>query len=72
MDRKKKEKPSENGTNLSSFSVSRKETEPVIPLNQMYSVTRHDKPAPDQTNIPIPDEENVLQSKQFVDENHLD
>lgn len=46
--------------------------EEIIPKNMMYSVTRHDKPAPDESNIPIPDDENTALSKKFVDDNHLD
>lgn len=38
------------------------------PLYENYSVTRHDLPS-DETNIPAPDAENVIQSKKFVDEN---
>ena len=45
--------------------------EDVVPKNTMYSVTHHDKPAPDESNIPIPDEENTVMSKKFVDDNHL-
>ncbi|HCU33030.1 MAG TPA: hypothetical protein DF364_04190 [Ruminococcaceae bacterium] len=44
----------------------------MIPKNLMYSVTRHDKPSPDESNIPIPDTENTALSKKFVDDNHLD
>ena len=47
-------------------------SEEIIPKNMMYSVTRHDKPAPDESNIPIPDDENTALSKKFVDDNHLD
>lgn len=43
----------------------------IEPLNQNYSVTRHDLPAKDETNIPLPDEKNTIQSKKFVDQNHL-
>lgn len=43
----------------------------IIPKNLMYSVTRHDKPSPDESNIPIPDDENTALSKKFVDDNHL-
>lgn len=47
-------------------------SEEIIPKNALYSVTRHDKPAPDESNIPIPDDENTALSKKFVDDNHLD
>lgn len=47
-------------------------SETIIPQNLMYSVTAHNRKPQDETNVPIPDEENTVRSKEFVDDNHLD
>lgn len=44
----------------------------IVPKNLMYSVTAHDRQPQDDTNVPIPDYENTVLSKEFVDDNHLD
>lgn len=67
----KNNRPKETMIKKGNLTVPDK-NEIITPKYLNYSVTRHDLLSPDESNIPVPDEENVIDSKKFVDQNHME